>query len=214
MATHRRDLIWRPSSYIEDSSASHRSTALSEMEMSLLKAPPQDQQKNKIKRKKYYSGTYNSILIAVITTVVPLLALSGVLLYLVFHYRVEQSLSISSNLKLSSDIEDPDAYYIDFSATKLTTIASWMSSIATLLPGSIMTIFSYSLAKTIKHQSEKGDFDGLPTPYQLAILIETLDGKLTSLWNGLTYCAWKRRANINILLRLAFTFLVLALILK
>lgn len=219
MATYRRNSISRPNSYVQDSSASIRSTALFEMKTSLLRGPASDQQqgeqplKRNTNRKTGYSGAYNSIIIAVTTITIPLLAFTGVLLYLVLHHRFEQN-PAWPNLQLSTDRLGSSAYYVDFSATKLTTIASWMSSIAALLPGCIMTILSHHLAKMYKQQSENGDFDALPTPYQLALLIETFHDKLTSLWNGLTYCLWKRRANLNILLRLAFPFLVISLLLR
>lgn len=120
MATYRRNSISRPDGYVQDSSASIRSTALSEIGMSLLRGPAQDQQqgeqqlKRKINRKTGYSGAYNSIIIAVTTISIPFLALTGALLYLVLHHRVEQNSAMSPDLQLPTDRLDSSAYYVDF----------------------------------------------------------------------------------------------------
>jgi len=152
--------------------------------------------------------------LAAFLTTVPFLLVVGVLLHLIFANRVERRTSTSPNLRLPSDTDDADAYLVNFSATQLTTLASWASNIATLVPGFLMTLYSHHLASMMRRQSQNSENGTLPTPYQLGLLLEALDAKLTSLWDGLMYLSWKRRERMNAVVRLAYTLLLVAFTLR
>ena len=69
-------------------------------------------------------------------------------------------------------------------------------------------------SQTFVRQSEGAKIGSLPTPYQLGLLLDVLDGKLMSLWRGLNYSFWRRSQKFNIALRLGFMVLVVAFILR
>lgn len=127
------------------------------------------------------------IIFPVIIITLPFLFIVASLLGIILAHRVERSAPVSSPLRLTSDADDTDAYYVDWSATQLSTLTSWASNIATVLPGFIMTLFSYRLANSFMMDSANAKSKGLPTPYQLGLLLSSLDAKLISLWHGLSY---------------------------
>lgn len=147
---------------------------------------------------------------AVVMTTLPFIAILGVLLYLVFSRRLERGTSSLPELSLPGDNDDPGAYFVDFNATHLTTLASWASTIAGLSPGFIMTLVSYRVARRLSRYSVNRQIEKLPTTYQLGLLFEGFEAKLTSLWDTLWYLAGKRRHRINGLLSYTLTFLLLA----
>ena len=155
-----------------------------------------------------------SLCFALFITTVPISFLVGVLFFLVFSFQVQNPKDISSSLRLPSDDGDPNAYLVNFSATKLTTLVSWISSVATLLPGSLMTLFSYRIANKLRERSDAAEVDGLPTPYQFGLLLEGLDGKYISLWHAFLYLLWRKRAKIRSPVHLTFGTLITIFLLK
>lgn len=179
-----------------------------DVELSLMETPSKQEEddrrssKPQLSRRHGLNGAYNNIALAIIVITVPFLAFVGLLVYLVFNFRVQRG-DLSANLQLPGDAEDRNVYFVDYSATKLTTIASWASNIATILPGFVLTISSYHLANIYLVQSEEAESvavggRSLPTPYQLGLLLDMLDGKVTALWNVLNYCFWKKRERLNV----------------
>lgn len=159
---------------------------------------------------------YQNIILAVIVTTLPFLVIIGVLLGLILVHRVERGISISPTLQLPDDKPNSNVYLTHFSATQLTTLASWASNVATLVPGFLLILYSYRLANLFIMQSNDGETHHLlPTPYQLGLLLGTLDGKLMSLWDGLRYSFWKQKDGVrmNVLLRHAITLLAITSIL-
>lgn len=139
-------------------------------------------------------GAYTDVLLAGTVIVLPMLALSGALLGLVFHYRVTQSSDLSDDLQLQDLANlDNNAYLVDFSATRLITVASWTSSVAPLLPVFVMTLYSYPIARRFLRSSRGGQASDLPTPYQLSLYLGLLGGGVGALWNWIKYRFWRRR---------------------
>ena len=68
-------------------------------------------------------------------------------------------------LQLPLDRVDSSAYLVDFSATQLTTLASWASSIATLMPRVLVGLHRYRVVRAIIHYSNAASLNELPTPY-------------------------------------------------
>lgn len=140
------------------------------------------------------SGAHSDIWIACAVISLPMMVLSGVLLGLVFYYRVSPNSSTSAEFRLSQPTNhDRSAYLVDFSATRLITIASWTSSVAPLLSGFVMTLLSFPTARRISQSSERNRAPSLPTPYQLSLYLALLSGSFGSLWQWAKYRCWRQR---------------------
>lgn len=143
------------------------------------------------------SGAYREILAAGLGISLPMVLLSATLLGLVFRHRVTQTSNVPRTLALPGTNSVSDgAYLVDFSATRLITLASLTSSIAPLLPVFVMTLTSFPAAKRILQSSRRGGAGSLPTPYQLNLFLGFLAGGAGSLWNFFTYLAWRRRERV------------------
>jgi hypothetical protein len=131
-------------------------------------------------------GRVRQIVIAFAVMVLPMLLLSGLLLGLIFFYRVPPNKYIHEDLGLEQDF--PDAYLVHFSATMLVTVASWSSTVAPVLIGFAITLASYPAAKDLLTASNTMDTAQLPTPFQLSLIVSTLsNNSFTSLWNWSAY---------------------------
>ena len=108
------------------------------------------------------------ILLAAAISILPMLSLAAALLSIVFvnivHPVSKTSASLSENsLPTPVYINDSAVYYVVFSSTRFTTVASWASILAALLPGFFMTLLWYHSALSIGQQSQAGDIAELPT---------------------------------------------------
>ena len=123
-----------------------------------------------------------------------MLVLSAGLLGIIYAYRVIQTESdlLFSEASDGADI-DPSAYLVNYSATRLITIASWTSSVAPLLPGFVMTLLSFPAARRFLRTSQTGQEQSLPTPYQLGLYLQILTGGVGSLWQWIKYRGWSKR---------------------
>jgi hypothetical protein len=148
---------------------------------------------NNLARKPLASrGTINlqearkEILLSLAIIFVPNLIFTAILLGLVFHYQVPQTYFELPGVP-EQVARESSAYLINFSATKLLTVASWTSTLSSLLPSFVMVLVSYPVARTLLDASKDKKTDNLPTPYQLSMLLGTLNGTFGSLWNWLMY---------------------------
>ena len=173
----------------------------------------QEHKRPLLRRKNIDQTTLSSVLAAFFVTV-PFIAIVGILLYLINANRVGQEKLGLPDLHLPTDTSDSSAFLVDFSATQLTTLASWASNVATIVPGFLMTLYSWRVARYLLRQSEIGQSEKCPTPYQLGLLLEALDAKLMSVWNGFSYFFWKERLGSTKVLRLTIALLSAALALR
>jgi hypothetical protein len=60
---------------------------------------------------------------------------------------------------------------INFSVARLLFVASWASTLATILGGFIMSLWSFKIAQEIRIASVDGKRNDLPTAYQLSLLV-------------------------------------------
>ena len=127
------------------------------------------------------------LVLSAIAVTIPVLLLASALLALVFAFRVEPQSANPLVLGATQSINNDDAYLVDFDATKITTVASWASSISSLLPAFIMTLWSYSYAKKIHQASDESQQERLPTPFQLSLYLQMCSGGLGSLVQGSKY---------------------------
>lgn len=133
-------------------------------------------------------GRIQEILIAFAVMTLPLLILSGLLLGLIFHYRIKQNDFASNNLAFDKDQNDASVYYVRISATTLAQVASWSSTVAPMLVGFGCALVSYPVAKGLLTASEKQEVAKLPTPFQLSLIVRMISsGSISALWSWLGY---------------------------
>lgn len=129
--------------------------------------------------------------------VIPLFGVSGLLIGLVFKYRVRHrpSPSQSSSISLETGLDEPHVYYVQLSATKLVLLASISSSIAAILSSFFLSLLSYSLASRLVKLSKTRSLEKLPPPDQFGLLILTLNGGAGALWKWVKYMFERKRGD-------------------
>ncbi|KAH8594547.1 hypothetical protein B0O99DRAFT_742052 [Bisporella sp. PMI_857] len=140
-------------------------------------------------------GRIQEILTAFAVMTLPMILFSGLLLGLIFRYRVVQNDFVSSNLAFDSDQHNANAIFVRLSASTLIVVSSWSSTIAPILVSFAVTLVSYPIARGILSSSKSHDVTQLPTPYQLSLMLRMLTSAAPSaLWGWLKYCfGWKGR---------------------
>ena len=143
---------------------------------------------------KKNSRAYTEIVLACLVISIPMLVLSAGLLGIIYAFRVVQPEADLSYPGPSDGVDiDPSAYLVNYSATRLITIASWSSSIAPLLPGFVMILISFPAARRFLRSSQADQENDLPTPYQLGLYLQILTGGVGSLWLWIKYRFWSKR---------------------
>lgn len=157
-------------------------------------------------------GKKKGILLAFAVMTIPMLLFSSLLLGLVYHYRVVFSGFESTDLSFEVDNNAPDVFYVALSATTLTTIASWSSTIAPLLVGYAVTLGSYLTAGEMLRAVGGNQPEALPTPHQFSLMLQILsNGSVGSLWSWLRYSfGWRneRERQPTVLLKMIWVLLV------
>lgn len=115
--------------------------------------------------------------------VVPMTFLTIALAILVSKFQLQPgSGSISTSVAPYSDLGG-DAFYIDVNSTLLVFIASWMSSLAPLLTGFLISLAGFPIAQKLLEDTIHRPH-ALPTLAQLAIIIKFCSGAPCSgLWD-------------------------------
>jgi len=142
------------------------------------------------------------------------LLFSAVLLGVVFHYRVQHNPVVSDDLQLPGTVDEPGIYYVKFEATRLFFIASWSSSVASILVGCAMTLASYPIAQGSHRAAKSNKTSQLFTPYQFALTLRMLNGGgLTALWEWLKYVfGWKRTTQARALVHVSTLLLIMTVL--
>jgi hypothetical protein len=140
-------------------------------------------------------GRSKDILFAFGVLTLPMLIFSALLLGLIYHFRVVHNSFVSSNLRLNAVHDESNVIYVRLSATTLTTIASWSSTVAPILVGFAVTLISYPVAREILLAGQNNKPKDLPTPYQLSLMLRMLaNGSPASLWHWMRYSfGWQGR---------------------
>jgi len=134
-----------------------------------------------------------TIVCSVALPCIPVIIISGVLLYIILSKRVhptpgwpELELHVPENQPRSKGVIDMidyfrhnagSAYYVNENPSTITTVASWTSRVIPYLTSSIMALVAFFAARRIVTKSKKGSGSDLPTPEQLTLLIDLLGGK-------------------------------------
>ncbi|KAE8363926.1 hypothetical protein BDV27DRAFT_165167 [Aspergillus caelatus] len=74
-------------------------------------------------------------------------------------------------------------------------LASWASSVATMLSGFMLTLASFPIARRFFQDVQSSRLNRLPTPYQLALTLKFLDGStLAAIWGWVVYLfSWRKK---------------------
>ena len=165
--------------------------------------PPRSTQMQRSSSKRMTGGTFE-IIFALAMVCLPLIAISLFLMGIVFWFRVQTGLLSTSLLSVSSAASldpvqtDPNAYYVRISATTLVLLASFSSTVAISVVSFSMTLLSYPVSRQLLRISETRKLASLPSPYQLSLLITTLNGGINTLWYWTKYLlGWRRRSKIG-----------------
>ena len=156
---------------------------------------------------------YNEFIFAAIAATLPVIGIAFTLIFIVYHYRLNPFQVPIAELQTITSNHEPGFYYVNFSATRLTTVASWASTVALVLPGSIMSLYWHRLALFMQDNVRKGNSMAMPTPYEYSLLLALRTGGLPPLWEWVKHYLLRRRQRGNALLSDAGKTLTLALFL-
>ncbi|KAK0762899.1 hypothetical protein N5P37_004423 [Trichoderma harzianum] len=153
------------------------------------------------------------IALAFAVSVLPLLAFSGLLLGLLFWYRVIPHGRNDPRLP-DENPQKKSIVFISLSATVFTTVGSWSSTVAPLSLPFILTIASYPASRLMMRASDGKEGRKLPTPYQIALILRVMsNSSLSSVWQCMNYISAKgRRAPMSSALNIMMCTLVLGTI--
>ena len=101
--------------------------------------------------------------------------------------------------KYYMDANLDSAFLSKIPSTQLTFIASFSSTSATAVLPAVMALLSYTIARSISQDSDTEDQQRLPSPYQLELLISTLNGSLLTIWSFARYCLCHKRRRVAVI---------------
>lgn len=130
---------------------------------------------------------------------VPILGFTVAVLGFVLKYRLPKN-PPHPFLVESDGRKDGLVILIDFSATRLAFIASWSSTLAPMLLGSLMALWHIPTACNLATLTKSGDVQQLPTPHQLSMLVGLSAGSLDELRKYFLYRITKLKAEQPVLL--------------
>ena len=113
-------------------------------------------------------------------SITPMLIVNFVLMGLMYsHLMPKNESTYSENGRLGLPLRP--AYYVNYLATQLVFFSSVSSLLAPILFSAAIALFSHLTAYFLAVSSDRDQTARLPSPYQLKLLIKTLDAKLMSL---------------------------------
>lgn len=119
---------------------------------------------------------------------IPLVVISSLLLGIVFSRHVQPTESTSSALVINANEHESNVYYVRISSTTLVLLASFSSTISSILVGFIMTFLAYPISRHLLRALQSGNSRSIPRLYQLGLLISLLDAsRLMVLWRWFKY---------------------------
>jgi hypothetical protein len=149
---------------------------------------------SEIPTRKRIGGRFSDIFLSLAIVTMPMLLLSGVILALVFHYRVAHNNAPFEDLHLPEAEDEPGIYYVDLNATFLVFIASWSSTVAPMLASFVLILAAYPICREYLNEARANRTEELLTPYQLALTLRFANGGgFGALWSWLKYLfQWKK----------------------
>ena len=124
-------------------------------------------------------GAWRDICLGFTVVTVPMLLFNFVLIGLIAALREPNS---------RETIKHEGAIFVDISATTFTTVASLASTVAAVLGGFLVLLAAYPSAKKMATASCQGNSGGLPSPYQLMMIMEIRAGSVwRTIWRLVGY---------------------------
>jgi hypothetical protein len=123
----------------------------------------------------------------------PLAAITMALLIVVYDNRLPRTEDLTCG-----------GLVINYGASQLTSLSTWISTIASLLTPAFMALFSYPVARAMTGDTMKQSMKELPSPYQTGMLVELLSGSLLPLWTSMTHMLSRHRPKISPLVHLCY----------
>ncbi|RMZ82345.1 hypothetical protein DV738_g1784, partial [Chaetothyriales sp. CBS 135597] len=134
-----------------------------------------------------------ALMLPALAITVPIACLSAALLSLVFGYRVRSEPSFFEDTHGGVAQNSTSYVLVDFSATQLVFAASFLSTVAPLLASFVMSLWSLIVSAQMKDASTHHDFENLPTPYQLSILVGLCLASMGQLGTYIRYSTKRKR---------------------
>jgi hypothetical protein len=127
--------------------------------------------------------------------ITPITLLSAALLALVFAYEAQTDPDLFQPSGHSS--QGSSSYIlVNFSATRLVFVASFLSSTAPILTSFVMTLWTLPAVESMRLASLEHNYSQLPTPYQLSLVIGMTLASYERLWRYLAYLVSPSRSQI------------------
>lgn len=146
--------------------------------------------------------------------IIPITLLSTALLGLIYGYRVNSDDSLFPTSTAVDEHSGRRSYVlVNYSATRLVFVASFLSSLAPILASSIMTLWSLPIAERMRIASIKSQHSALPTPYQLSLVVGIILASYERLWQYFLYAFSKSPSKIAPVLNQTAIMLSIAIIL-
>src|SRR5271156_3316382 len=139
------------------------------------------------------SSQVGTIFTALFLLFVPIVALDAILIAIVYAFQitVPPSNALSSNSTnptfLPTEQFESNVFYVPVSATTLALIASYSSTVASTFIAYFLTLLSFRVAHSIISKPRHDDVQGLPTPYELGLLINMIQGGTSQVWTWFKY---------------------------
>lgn len=136
-----------------------------------------------------------SLFLPTLILITPITLLAAALLALVFAYKVQTDPDM---FQLAGQARQGSSSYIlvNFSATRLVFVASFLSSTAPLLTSFVMILWTLPVADSLRQASLEQNYAQLPTPYQLSLVIGLTLASYERLWRYLAYLFSTSRSQI------------------
>ena len=191
-----------PSSPLEPSDLGEKASSTSRTTIKRLEDPQPASEAQEPIESIY--GALPDLLYGAFLPCLPVVLVSTLLLTLILYHRVDidpgwQLLQtptsnnvseislLNQNLGVVGKGGHP-AYFVRFNPAVLATIAAWSTKIIPYITGYMMTVIAFFAGRRILNASRDNKPGELPTPHQMAILIELLSSASPkSLWNTILY---------------------------
>jgi hypothetical protein len=145
--------------------------------------------------------------------ILPISLVAGVLIGLICGYRVQTEQSLFQSSANASEAPSSTSVLVDYSATRLVFLASWLSTMAPILASFVMVLWSLPIAQTMRTASAELDAGHLPTPYQLSLIIGVTLASVQRLRRYFEYALFGARPRIPPVLHKAAMMLTLCVLL-
>jgi hypothetical protein len=136
-----------------------------------------------------------SLFLPTLILTTPIALLAAALLVLVFAYKAQTDPDLFPTADKANQAST-SYILVDFSATRLVFVASFLSSTAPLLTSFVMILWTLPVAHSLRQASLEQNYAQLPTPYQLSLVIGLTLASYERLWRYLAYLFSPSRAQI------------------